>query len=243
MPAVVMTTVDPASTAPTAATVEGMLAEVVGCFACPRLVAWREQVAREKRAAFADEQYWGRPVPSIGDPNASVIVVGLAPAAHGGNRTGRMFTGDRAGDWLVGALYRTGYANQPESNSRDDGLELTGIYVTAAVRCAPPDNKPTPHERNTCQPWLIRELELLPKARVAVCLGTFAYNALWHALRSMDTELPTPRPAFAHGAEVRLASGLTIINSMHPSQRNTFTRRLTEPMLDAVFVRARELDT
>jgi uracil-DNA glycosylase family 4 len=217
-----------------------LTAEIVACRACPRLVAWREQVAREKRAAFRDEEYWGRPVPGFGDPHARVLVLGLAPAAHGGNRTGRVFTGDRSGDWLFAAMHRAGFANQPESVSGDDGLELHDAYVAAAVRCAPPDNKPTREERDTCLPYLVRELDLLHELRVVVTLGAFAYEALWTVLRDRGDALPRPRPKFGHGVEVPLA-GLTIVGCFHPSQQNTFTGRLTEPMLDAVFARAREL--
>lgn len=209
--------------------------------ACPRLVAWREQVAREKRASYADEEYWGRPVPGFGDPEARVLVVGLAPAAHGANRTGRMFTGDRSGDWLFRAMHRAGLASQPESIDRGDGLLLDGAFVTAAARCAPPANKPQPDELATCQPWIERELELLaPTLRVAVCLGSIGFHALWRVLGASQ-QLPKPRPTFGHGVEVPLESGLTILCSFHPSQQNTFTGRLTEPMLDAVFHRAVEL--
>ena len=209
--------------------------EIVECRRCPRLVAWRERVATDKRAAFADWHYWGRPVPGFGDPHAELLVVGLAPAAHGGNRTGRVFTGDRAGDWLYGALYRAGYANQPNSDHRDDGLRLTGAYVTAAVRCAPPGNKPTTVERNTCLPYLERELALLKDVRVIAALGGFAYHVVARA-----TALQ-PRPRFGHGVEAGLPDGRSVLCSYHPSQQNTFTGRLTEEMFDAVFRRAREL--
>jgi len=214
--------------------------EIAGCRACPRLVEWREQVARAPRAAFAGETYWGRPVPGFGDPAARVLVVGLAPAAHGGNRTGRVFTGDRSGDWLFGALHRAGYASRPTSVSADDGLTLHDAYVTAAVRCAPPANKPTPEERDRCRPYLVRELALLGSVRVVVALGAFAYEALWRALRAAGVALPSPRPRFGHGAEVPTARA-TVICSYHPSQQNTFTGRLTEGMLDAVLARARHL--
>jgi uracil-DNA glycosylase family 4 len=214
--------------------------EIVACRACPRLVAWREQVAREKRAAFRDEEYWGRPVPGFGDPTAHVLVLGLAPAAHGGNRTGRVFTGDRSGDWLFAAMHRAGFANQPTSVSIDDGLRLTDAYVAAAVRCAPPDNKPTRDERDTCLPYFVRELALLDRVNVIVTLGAFAYEALWGVLRDEGVALPRPRPKFAHGVEVA-TSRATIVGCFHPSQQNTFTGKLTEPMLDAVFARAREL--
>ncbi|MGB9184028.1 MAG: uracil-DNA glycosylase [Solirubrobacteraceae bacterium] len=211
--------------------------EIVECRLCPRLVSWREEVARVKRAAFAGQEYWGRPLPGFGDPAASVVVLGLAPAAHGGNRTGRIFTGDRSGDWLFAALWRAGYANQPESVSRDDGLRLSGCWIAAAVRCAPPANKPTPAERDTCLPYFVRELELLPRAQVIVCLGGFAWEA---GLRALGPEVPRPRPRFGHGAEVRIGP-LTLLGCYHVSQQNTFTGRLTEPMLDAVFARARAL--
>jgi uracil-DNA glycosylase len=209
--------------------------EVVGCFACPRLVAWREHVARERRAAFADEEYWGRPIPGFGDPAAELLVVGLAPAAHGGNRTGRVFTGDRSGDWLYRALHRAGYANQPTSVSRDDGLRLTGAWVCAAVRCAPPANAPTPAERDTCAPYLVRELALLGQVRVVVALGNLAYASV-----ARLTGL-RPLPRFGHGVEARLPDGRHVVASYHPSQQNTFTGTLTEPMFDAVFARARQL--
>jgi uracil-DNA glycosylase len=209
--------------------------EVVSCRRCPRLVAWREEVAHVKRAAFATEEYWGRPLPGFGDPLAGVLVLGLAPAAHGGNRTGRIFTGDRSGDWLFGALWRAGFANQPQSVSREDGLRLSGCFVTAAVRCAPPSNRPLPAERDNCQPYLERELELLGSLRVIVCLGGFAWDA---AIRTL--KVPRPRPKFAHGAECG-EGVLTLLGCYHPSQQNTFTGKLTEAMMDQVFARAREL--
>jgi uracil-DNA glycosylase family 4 len=210
-------------------------AEIVACRACPRLVAWREQVAVDKRASFRDEDYWARPVPGFGDPAATVAVIGLAPAAHGGNRTGRVFTGDRSGDFLFASLYRTGYANQPVSVARDDGLRLTGAWIAAAVRCAPPANKPTPDERDTCRPFLERELTLLSGVGVLVALGQFAHDvvAALYGLR--------PRPKFGHGAEAALPDGRVLLDSYHVSQQNTFTGTLTEPMLDAVFERARAL--
>ncbi len=214
--------------------------EIVDCRACPRLVEWRELVAGERRAAFRDQDYWGRPVPGFGDPHARVLVVGLAPAAHGGNRTGRVFTGDRSGDWLFGSLHRNGFANQARSVDRDDGLELHDAYVAAAVRCAPPANRPTPQERDRCLPFLARELALLDHVRVVVVLGGFAYDALARLLANLGTPLPSPRPRFAHGLEV-LHARATVLGCYHPSQQNTFTGRLTEPMLDAVFARAREL--
>ena len=217
-----------------------LTAEIESCRACPRLVAWREEVAREKRAAFRDDEYWGRPVAGFGDPAARVLVLGLAPAAHGGNRTGRVFTGDRSGDWLFAAMHRAGFANQPTSLARDDGLVLTDAYVAAAVRCAPPDNKPTREERNTCLPYFVRELDLLERVGVIVTLGAFAYEALWAVLRDDGVPLPRPRPKFGHGVEVPTPRA-TIVGCFHPSQQNTFTGKLTEPMLDAVFNRAREL--
>jgi uracil-DNA glycosylase len=214
--------------------------EIVSCRRCPRLVAWREEVARVKRAAFADQEYWGRPLPGFGDPDASVVVLGLAPAAHGGNRTGRVFTGDRSGDWLFAALWRAGFANQPESRSRDDGLRLHGCWVAAAVRCAPPANKPTPVERDTCLPYLVTELELLVRARVIVCLGAFAWDAALRTLALSGCVLPKPRPRFGHGVEAQVGD-YALLGCFHPSQQNTFTGKLTEPMLDAIFGRAREL--
>jgi uracil-DNA glycosylase family 4 len=219
-----------------------LTAEIVECRACPRLVEWRERVAREKRASFRDDDYWGRPVPGFGDPAARILVLGLAPAAHGGNRTGRVFTGDRSGDWLFAALHRVGLANQAEATSVDDGLRLHDTYIVAAVRCAPPQNKPTPAERDECQPFLVRELALLDRVQVIVVLGGFAYQAAWRVLGETGTALPSPRPRFAHGLEVAL-DGMTILGCYHPSQQNTFTGRLTEPMLDAVLTRARELAT
>lgn len=209
--------------------------DVCRCRACPRLVAWREQVAVEKRAAYRDQTYWGKGVPGFGDPAARVLVLGLAPAAHGANRTGRVFTGDRSGDWLYRAMHRAGLANQPTSVSADDGLALRGAWVAAAVKCAPPDNKPLPEERDACRPFLQRELALLRKVRVVVCLGGFAYEVACGELGVR------PRPKFGHGVEVLAPNGLTLLCSYHPSQQNTFTGRLTEPMLDAVFARAAEL--
>ena len=217
--------------------------EVAGCRRCPRLVAWREKIAREKRAAFRGDEYWGRPVPGFGDPEASVLVVGLAPAAHGANRTGRMFTGDRAGDWLYRAMHRAGFANQALSRDREDGLELTGAYVTAGVRCAPPQNRPTTAERDRCAPYLGRELDLLwGRLHTVVALGGFAFNLILGMLAARGLAVPRPRPRFGHGVEVDLER-LVVLASYHPSQQNTFTGKLTEPMLDAVWGRAAERAT
>lgn len=214
--------------------------EIVDCRRCPRLVAWREEVARVKRAAFADQEYWGRPAPGFGDPDARLLVLGLAPAAHGANRTGRVFTGDRSGDWLFASLWRCGLANQPTSVARDDGLELNGAYVTAAVRCAPPANKPLPAERDTCFPYLVRELELLREIRAIVCLGGFAWEAALRLRAALGEPAPRPKPRFGHGAELP-GERWPLIGCYHPSQQNTFTGRLTEPMIDDVFLRAREI--
>ncbi|HKH17286.1 MAG TPA: uracil-DNA glycosylase [Solirubrobacteraceae bacterium] len=211
-------------------------AAVHECRRCPRLVEWRERVAREKRAAFRDEDYWGRPIGGFGDPDASVILLGLAPAAHGANRTGRVFTGDRSGDFLFAALHRTGYANRAVSLHRDDGLELRDCWITASVRCAPPANRPLPSERDNCARWLRAELPLLARARVIVCLGAFAWES---GLRQLAPGL-RPRPRFGHGAEARLG-GLMLLGCFHPSQQNTFTGVLTPAMLDAVLEHAREI--
>lgn len=214
------------------------------CAACPRLVAWREQVASVRRRSFIDEQYWGRPIPGWGDPAPSVLIVGLAPAAHGGNRTGRIFTGDRSGDFLFASLYRCGLASQPTSVNAADGQRLIGTRMVAAVRCAPPDNKPTPGERAACMPWLTAELRLVASGlRAIVCLGGFAWQAVWQPLAQAGYELPRPRPAFGHGTEVELRTGdrasTLLIGCYHPSQQNTFTGRVTGEMLDAIFTRAR----
>jgi uracil-DNA glycosylase family 4 len=218
--------------------------EVSHCRHCPRLVQWREQVADDRRAAFAQEKYWGRPLPGFGDPAARMLVFGLAPAAHGANRTGRMFTGDRSGDFLFAALWRAGFANQPTSVNRDDGLRLHGAWISAAVRCAPPANRPTPAERDECRPWSVQELQLLSGVQAILCLGAFAWDA---ALRlsaatadSPAAPPPRPRPRFGHGAEFQ-AGRYTLIGCYHPSQQNTFTGKLTEPMIDGVLLRAREL--
>ena len=212
--------------------------ELVGCRRCPRLVAWREKVARDKRAAFREDDYWGRPVPGFGDPRAGVMVVGLAPAAHGANRTGRMFTGDRAGDWLYRAMHRAGFANQPLSRDRGDGLELSGAYVTAGVRCAPPKNRPTTAERDRCAPFLQRELDVLwPGLHTVVVLGGFAFGVMIGMLAERGLPIPRPRPRFGHGVEVDLGR-VAVLASYHPSQQNTFTGKLTEPMFDAVWGRA-----
>jgi uracil-DNA glycosylase family 4 len=217
-----------------------LTAEIVDCRRCPRLVSWREEVATVKRAAFADQEYWGRPAPGFGDPDARILVLGLAPAAHGANRTGRIFTGDRSGDWLFASMWRCGLANQPTSVSRDDGLTLHGAYVAAAVRCAPPANKPLPIERDTCFPYLERELRLLHDVDTIVCLGGFAWEAALRLRAALGDPTPRPKPRFGHGAEL-LGERFALIGCYHPSQQNTFTGRLTEPMTDAVFLRAREL--
>jgi uracil-DNA glycosylase family 4 len=206
------------------------------CRRCPRLVQWRERVAAEKRAAFRDDDYWGRPIAGFGDPAARVLLLGLAPAAHGGNRTGRVFTGDRSGDFLFAALHRTGFANQPFSRDRDDGLELHDCWITASVRCAPPANRPLPSERDACADWLRAELPLLERARVMVCLGGFAWES---GIRQLAPEL-RPRPRFGHGIEAEVG-GLTLLGCFHPSQQNTFTGKLTPALLDAVLGRARAL--
>ena len=219
-----------------AAALAALEAEIHDCRRCPRLVAWREQVAAEKRAAFRDQTYWGRPIGGFGDPDARVLLLGLAPAAHGANRTGRVFTGDRSGDFLYAALHRTGYANQPVSAHLGDGLALRDCWITAAVRCAPPANKPLPSERDNCAEWLHAELALLERVRVVVCLGAFAWEA---GFRQLARAL-RPRPRFGHGAEAQ-TGGLTLLGCFHPSQQNTFTGKLTPAMIDAVLHRARVL--
>ncbi len=216
-------------------------AQVIECRACPRLVAWREQVARERRASFAHEEYWGRPVPGFGDPAARVLVFGLAPAAHGGNRTGRVFTGDRSGDWLFGAMHRAGLANQATSTGRDDGLQLHDAWIAAAVRCAPPANRPTPQERDTCLPWSVRELELLPAVRLVVCLGGFAWESGLRLRATLSGDpMPRPKPKFGHGA-VADGEPWPLLGCFHPSQQNTFTGKLTPSMMDAAFDQAKTL--
>ena len=222
-----------------AGALEDIAAEIVRCRACPRLVEWRERVAREKTARFADQEYWGRPVPGFGDIAARILVVGLAPAAHGGNRTGRIFTGDRSGDFLYASMHRAGLANQPTSESRTDGLRLHDAYVAAVNRCAPPGNKPTPAERDTCLPYLGRELASLDRLRVAVALGAFAWDGVLRSLSQIGHRV-RPRPTFGHAAEAEVGP-FAILGCFHPSQQNTFTRKLTAEMLDAVFERAKEL--
>lgn len=217
-------------------------AEVTACRACPRLVAWREEVARTPRASFAGETYWGKPVPGFGDPDARLLIVGLAPAAHGGNRTGRVFTGDRSGDWLFASMFRTGWANQPTSRHRDDGLRLLGAYITAAVRCAPPANKPSVDERDRCLGYLVRELDVLTEVRVVVALGSFGWDAVLRTMVRRGVDVPKPKPRFGHGAETTVGP-YRLLGSYHPSQQNTFTGKLTEEMLDTIFTRARTLSS
>mgnify|MGYP001159690524 FL=1 len=213
---------------------------VVSCRRCPRLLDWCARVATEKRAAYSHEPYWGRPVSSFGDPEASILVVGLAPGAHGANRTGRMFTGDRSGDWLFRALHRVGLASQADSHRVNDGLSLKGVYITAAVRCAPPKNRPTPTERDRCRPFLEEELDILVNTRVIVALGGLAFSQLLRIFRGRGEAIPLPSPKFSHGVEVQLERAI-ILASYHPSQQNTFTGKLTEPMFDAIWERARHL--
>ncbi len=213
---------------------------MIECRACPRLVAWRERVAIEKVARFRDETYWGRPVPGFGDPEARILLVGLAPAAHGGNRTGRVFTGDASGDFLWAALHATGFASKGESRRADDGLELADVRIAATVRCAPPANRPTTDERDRCLPWLVRELALLPRVRVIVALGGFGWDGAIRALAALGTPVPRPRPRFGHGAEAAVGR-YRLLGTYHPSQQNTFTRKLTPPMLEAILRRARDL--
>jgi uracil-DNA glycosylase family 4 len=228
-----------------AATLRELVARQSVCRACPRLVAWREQMAVTRRRAFRDERYWGRPVPGWGSERPRLLILGLAPAAHGGNRTGRIFTGDRSGDFLFASLYRCGFAVQPTSVAAGDGQRLLDARMVAAVRCAPPANKPSPAERDTCAPWLVAELrQVAADLRVIVCLGGFAWQAVWPAARSAGLAPPRPRPPFGHGAEAQLTrlraqDGVLVIGCYHPSQQNTFTGRVTPPMLDAIFIRAR----
>ena len=221
-------------------TLERLTEEVHDCRLCPRLFEWREASAAAPPRRFRGDDYWARPVAGFGDPRARLAIVGLAPAAHGANRTGRMFTGDRSGDWLYAALHRAGYANQPQSVHAEDGLRLRDAYLTAVVRCAPPANRPTPEERDECLPYLVRELALLERCRAIVALGAFAWDGTLRALRSLGFATPTPKPRFGHGAEAELGR-LTLLGSYHPSQQNTFTGRLTEEMLDEIFARARDL--
>jgi uracil-DNA glycosylase family 4 len=222
------------------AALAALTAEIVDCRRCPRLVEWRERVAREKVLRFRDENYWGRPVPGFGDPDARILIVGLAPAAHGGNRTGRVFTGDASGDFLFAAMHALGLASQPVSRRAADGLTLRAAYVAAAVRCAPPANKPLPSERDNCAPYLARELRLLDRVRVLVALGAYGWDAAFRAIATTTGDDSRPRPRFGHGA-LATAGGYTVVGSYHPSQQNTFTGRLTQAMLRDVLARAGEL--
>ncbi len=215
--------------------------KIIRCRFCPRLVEWRERIAREKVKRFAEEEYWGKPLPSFGDPQARLLIVGLAPAAHGGNRTGRMFTGDRSGDWLYRSLHKFGFANQPTSQHRHDGLKLHDGYIAATCRCAPPQNKPTLREMQNCRPYLLAEIKLLQNIRVVVALGKIAFEATLSAFSELYDRDYFPKPRFAHGVESPLTPRVTLLASFHPSQQNTFTGRLTEVMFDAVFHRARML--
>ena len=215
--------------------------EIIGCTLCPRLVAYRQEVAQKKRRMYLDEEYWGRPLPGFGDPEARVLIVGLAPAAHGGNRTGRMFTGDRSANWLFEALYKYGFASSPTSVRRDDGLTLKQAYITATVRCAPPGNKPLPQERTNCLPYLLRELDILRNVSVIVALGRIAFDGYLSARQEMGLDLPKPRPRFSHGATCRLPDGKTLVASYHPSQQNTQTGRLTREMFEGVFSHVKQL--
>jgi uracil-DNA glycosylase family 4 len=229
------------SAGPAPAALAELEAQVVECRRCPRLVAWREEVARVKRASFAQDTYWGRPVPGFGDPQARILLFGLAPAAHGANRTGRVFTGDRSGDFMFASLHRTGFANQPTSVRANDGLKLTDMWIAAAVRCAPPANKPTPGERENCLGWSVREVRELPSLRLIVCLGSFAWDAALRLRAALDLAPPRPRPKFGHDVVALQDGPLPLLGCFHPSQQNTFTGKLTEPMMDAVFEHAREL--
>ena len=220
---------------------ENLQRRIIRCRLCPRLVQWREDIAHEKTKRFEDWEYWGKPNPSFGDPRAQLLLIGLAPAAHGGNRTGRMFTGDRSGDWLYRALHKAGFANQPTSVSRQDGLRLRNCYITATCRCAPPLNKLHPDEIRNCRPFLLKELKLLQRVRVIVGLGRIGFDAALTSLRELGSAPPGKRPAFGHGVEYVINDRLWLMGSFHPSQQNTFTGRLTEPMLDAIFQRAKTL--
>jgi uracil-DNA glycosylase len=222
-----------------ASSLDELTRSVVECRACPRLVVWRETVGSVKRRAFRDEAYWARPIPGFGDPEARLLILGLAPAAHGGNRTGRVFTGDRSGDWLFAALHRAGFANQPTSEHREDGLALRDVYITAAVKCAPPDNRPLPEERDRCQPFLIEEFRRLPRLRTILCLGGFAWEQALRLIDAVGIDAPRPRPRHGHGS-IADVGPLRLIGSYHPSQQNTFTGRLTENMLDDVMRRAKD---
>jgi uracil-DNA glycosylase len=222
---------------PTPSSLAELSEQIVACRRCPRLVEWRERAAREKRTAFVHWEYWGRPVPGFGDPRARILIVGLAPAAHGGNRTGRIFTGDRSGDFLFQAVHRCGLSNQPTSVSRDDGLELKDLYVAAVNRCCPPGNRPTPDERDNCLPYLVREIELLERLKVLVALGSFAWDGALRALQRLGHPAPRPKPRFAHGAEIPVGP-YALLGSFHPSQQNTFTGKLTANMLEDVLKRA-----
>ena len=218
--------------------------EVTECTRCPRLVEWRERSAAEPPRRYRGQEYWARPLPGFGDPRARILIVGLAPAAHGGNRTGRIFTGDRSGDWLFASLHRVGLANQARSVSVDDGLRLRGAYIAAVNRCPPPQNRPTTEERDNCLPYLVRELRLLRSARVLVALGSFAWAGTLLALSQLGGEVPRPRPRFGHGTEAEIGTGeraWSLVGCFHPSQQNTFTGKLTEPMMDSVFGRAKKL--
>ncbi|MHB8959785.1 MAG: uracil-DNA glycosylase [Candidatus Limnocylindrales bacterium] len=235
-----MPTADPRAAASAARDLPSLDTAIANCYACPRLVAWREEQARVKVARFRDETYWARPVPGFGDPAARILLVGLAPAAHGGNRTGRVFTGDASGDFLWHAMHAVGLANQPEGRRAGDGLRLDGVRILAAVRCAPPANKPTPDEQARCRPYLARELELLRELRVIVPLGAIGWDTALRTLSVLGHGIPSPKPRFAHGGEARVGR-YALLGSYHPSQQNTFTGKLTQPMLQAVLLRAREL--
>lgn len=217
--------------------------DIVKCSKCPRLVRWRKTVAREKVARYADWSYWGKPVPGFGDPQARLVIIGLAPAAHGGNRTGRMFTGDRSGDWLYRALHKFGFANQPTSVSLDDGLHLKDCYITASLRCSPPQNKPSPRELCNCRPFLLEELRLLTNVSVVLALGRLAYDVAFSAFKELNMNEENRKPRFHHGVSVPLSARLTLIGSYHPSQRNTFTGTLTRPMFNSIFRKVRALLT